>query len=95
MRRIKYKVARNDLSRIYLRDSKSCCSYQLTDLMSVADATQSRGDLQKIQASDPNAFGKFVTVDVIPGELERMTSSLTITMLTDRPNGLYDFMYKS
>lgn len=95
MKKIKYNVARNDLARIYLRTNRSCCTYQLNDLMSVADVTQSRGDLQKIEGSDPNQFGKFVTVDVIPGELERLTTSITISMLTDRPNGLYDFLYKS
>lgn len=95
MRKIKYNVARNDLARVYLRTNKSCCSYQLNDLMSVADVTQGRGDVVKVEGSDPNQFGKFVTVDILPGELERMTSSLAITMLTDRPNGFYDFLYKS
>jgi hypothetical protein len=95
MRKIKYNVARNDLARVYLKTNRSCCSYQLNDLMSVADVTQSRSDVQKVEASDPDQYGKFTTIDIIPGELERMTGSLTITMLTDKPNGLYDFLYKA
>ena len=73
-------VARNDLSRMFIfRDGVDICSptpYYMPCL-GVDSLSQDFGDITRIECPDPYNYGKFIEVAQIPGEVSRITTTLT------------------
>ena len=73
-------VARNDLARAFLfpRGVLKCNEKgQFVSCLAIDALTQDRGDVTKIECPSPDRYGEFIEVGIIPGELSRMTTTLT------------------
>lgn len=73
-------LARNDLSRsfLFLSGINRCGDKpEYMPCISVDALTQDLGDRTKIECPDPNRYGKFIEVGTIPGEVGRLTTTLT------------------
>jgi hypothetical protein len=72
--------ARNDHARawVFPNGVAGCCSDKLYTSCLIVDAlTQSRGDITRIECPAENSYGQFTEIDGIPGEVSRMTTTLT------------------
>lgn len=77
-------VARNDMSRAFLfKDGINVCApkYLYFPCLGVDALTQDFGDITRIECPDPYNYGKYIEVAQVPGEISRMTTTLT-TMLS-------------
>lgn len=76
-------IARNDLVRAFIFESrgKKCCEKPIyVPCLAVDSLDQSAGDVTRLECPDPFNYGKYIEVDTIPGEIERMTTTLTTRM---------------
>lgn len=80
----KSAVARNDLSRAFLfrQGVVGQCRPDpyYFPCLSVDSLAQDFGETTKIECPDPYAYGKFIEVDTVPGEVGRLTTTLTTHM---------------
>lgn len=86
-------VARNDLARAFLFKSgvfKCGEKGEFVSCLSVDSLAQDRGDITKIECPSPKAYGQFVEVAQIQGELSRMTTTLTGRMSRSEVSSFYD-----
>lgn len=75
-----YNIARNDHSRAFIFRSgvNVCCpNPHYFPCMGIDSLSQDFGDITKIECPDPYNYGKFIEVAGIPGEVGRMTTTLT------------------
>lgn len=73
-------LARNDLARVFLfRDGiyKAGAAAEFLNALGVDGLSQDRGDITSIEAPSPIRYGEFVEVAALPGEVSRMTTSLS------------------
>ena len=73
-------IARNDYARAFLFPKgvlKCNATGEFVSCLAVDSLAQDRGDVTKIECPSPDAYGQFVEVATIPGELSRMTTTLT------------------
>jgi hypothetical protein len=73
-------VARNDLARVFLFPDgvyKCGASGVYASCVSVDALAQDRGDITNIECPSPYRYGEFEVVGSLPGELSRMTTTLT------------------
>lgn len=73
-------IARNDLSRafLFLNGINRCGDTPTYMPCLISDGlSQDFGDRTKVECPDPNRFGEFVEQDTIPGEISRVTTTLT------------------
>lgn len=73
-------VARNDLSRAFLfKNGIDVCtpSYLYFPCLGVDALSQDFGDVTRIECPDPYNYGKYIEVAQVPGEISRMTTTLT------------------
>ena len=77
-----FNLARNDLARVFIFE-KGCNICQCPDYypcISVDSLAQDIGDITRIECPDPLQYGKFVEVGNFPGEVSRLTTTLTTHM---------------
>jgi len=73
-------VARNDLSRAFIfKNGIDVCvpTYQYFPCLGVDALTQDFGDITRVECPDPYNYGQFIEVAQVPGEVGRMTTTLT------------------
>jgi len=73
-------IARNDLARVFLFPNgvyKCGEEGQFANCLSVDALEHSRGDITKIECPSPIRYGEYDEVGSIPGELSRMTTTLS------------------
>ena len=73
-------VARNDLSRAFLFEEglDVCCpTPHYFPCLSVDGLSQDFGDVTRIECPDPYNYGRYIEVAQLPGEISRMTTTLS------------------
>lgn len=76
-------LARNDLARVFLFPSgvNGCApQWKYYPCAAVDGLSQDFGETTRIECPDPFAYGKFIEVDSVPGEISRLTTTLTTRM---------------
>lgn len=85
-------LARNDLARVFLfRDGiyKVGGGAEFLNALGVDGLSQDRGDITSIEAPSPIRYGEFVEVSALPGEVSRMTTSLSGRMSRTELSAFY------
>lgn len=75
-----FDIARNDLSRAFMftQGMNICCPVpHYFPCLGVDSLTQDFGDITRIECPDPYNYGKFIEVAQVPGEIGRLTTTLT------------------
>ena len=78
-----FNIARNDLSRAFIFENgihKCCIKPNYVPCLSIDSLAQDVGDITRIECPDPNEYGKFIEVGNFPGEISRLTTTLTARM---------------
>lgn len=73
-------VARNDFSRAFIfKNGIDVCvpTYQYFPCLGVDALSQDFGDITRIECPDPYNYGRYIEVAQVPGEIGRMTTTLT------------------
>lgn len=73
-------LARNDLARMFLFSAgvqSAVPTYKYYPCAGVDGLSQDFGEVTRIECPDPFAYGKFIEVDSIPGEISRLTTTLS------------------
>lgn len=73
-------LARNDLARIFLFPSgvlNATPAWKYYPCAAVDGLSQDYGEVTKIECPDPFRYGQFIEVDSVPGEVSRLTTTLT------------------
>ena len=79
-------IARNDLARAWIfEDGVNNCDNNpmYAPCVSFDALTQDAGDRTRIECPDPYNYGKFIEVGTIPGEISRLTTTITSRMTRD------------
>jgi hypothetical protein len=76
-------IARNDMSRAFLfPNGVGACGIKPVyfSCLGVDSLSQDFGDVTRIECPDPYRYGNFIEVDTVPGEVSRLTTTLTTRM---------------
>lgn len=82
-------LARNDLARVFLFPSGvlGCApQWQYYPCAAVDGLSQDFGETTNIECPDPHSYGKFIVVDSVPGEISRLTTTLTTRLSRTAPS---------
>ncbi len=85
-------IARNDYARAFIFSKgifKCNTTGEFVSCISVDALAQDRGDVTKIECPSEEAYGEFTEVGIIPGELSRMTTTLTGRMSRTELSSFY------
>lgn len=87
-------IARNDLTRAFIFPDgvEGCCpdSY-FSPCITMDSLSQSKGDIESIECPSDTQFGEFKEVGNLPGEVSRMTTTLTARYMLDQKSSFYEF----
>jgi len=91
------ELAKNNYSRVFLFKNGIYAneSGSYVTAMAVDSLAQDRGDVTPIQEPSDENYGQFVEIDQIPGELSRMTTTLTGRMSRTEVSTFYDLFKKA
>ena len=76
-------LARNDLARAFLFEAgvlRASPVYKYYPCAAVDALSQDFGEVTRIECPDPYKYGSFIEVDSVPGEIGRLTTTLTTRM---------------
>lgn len=76
-------LARNDLARMFLFEAgvlRAAPTYKYYPCAGVDALSQDFGEVTRIECPDPYRYGAFIEVDSVPGEISRLTTTLTTRM---------------
>lgn len=93
----KENIARNDYSRAFLFKNGVYANEfaQYVAAMAVDALAQDRGDITPVRQPSEDNYGQFVDIGAIPGELSRMTTTLTGRMSRTELSTFYDLFKKA
>lgn len=86
-------IARNDLARAFMfRRGIFRCNEEgeFVSCLAVDALAQDRGDVTPIECPSPTRYGDFIEIGTLPGELSRMTTSLSGRMSRTERSLFYD-----
>jgi len=86
MANFRTNIARSDLARAWIFENgfQNCNNNpEYVPCMSFDSLTQDAGDRTRIECPDPYKYGSFIEVGTIPGEISRLTTTLTSRMTRD------------
>ena len=90
--------ARNDYSRLFIfRDGifKAGAAAEYLNCVGMDGLSQDRGDVTPVECPSPYEYGAFVEVSQIPGELSRMTTTVTGQMSQFESDIFYDLFSRN
>lgn len=90
--------ARNDYSRLFIfKDGifKAGVPAEYLNCVGMDGLSQDRGDVTPVECPSPYEYGAFIEVSQIPGELSRMTTTVTGQMLQYETDLFYDLFIRN